>query len=81
MIIEIDGYQTHALLKGKVHNLPALKKQINETYRLSLEQGDFVALFCRRYNFEPIAPCVMPEPIQADYVVDLDTLRIYRPKY
>ena len=77
MIIEIESYLGNRMLFGKSISEYELRKLINQIL-LQTDENQFLYWLCSRYNFEKIK---FSNEIEADYVVDLDTHEIYKPKF
>jgi hypothetical protein len=54
MIIEIDGFFTHALLTGKKCSKKQLKQMYVKAKELNSDPGDFPSIISRLYHFEQI---------------------------
>lgn len=78
VIIEIDGFYCHALLSGKKYSKKQLKQMYWQSKQLTCDPKDFHYVFCRLYNFEKIN---FSEDIEVNFVLDIDTDRIYSPTY
>ena len=78
MIIEIESYERKNLyLSGGTCSGKSLRDKMNHI--LAMSNGNFVELFCRIYGFERVPDGV--EIDTADFVIDLDTYIVYKPKY
>lgn len=78
MIIEIESYNIKNLyLSGGSCSEKSLREKMNHI--LAMSDGNFTELFCRVYGFELISDSV--EIDAPDFVIDLDTYILYKPKY
>lgn len=78
LIIEIDGYFHQVVLSRKKSSKQQLKQKHLQVKKLTYEIKDLPNGFCRIHNFEQIPyDC----NIQVDFVIDIDTDRIYSPSY
>lgn len=78
MIIEIDGYFHSALITGKKCTKEQLRKKYFQTKKHSANMNNFPELFCRMHHFDQIP---FDSEIEAEFVIDTDTDRIYQPSY
>lgn len=78
IIIEIDGYVNQVILRGRKCSKQQLKQMYFQVKELTRETSGLPNIFCRLYNFEQIS---YSEDIEVDFVIDLDTDRIYSPSY
>jgi hypothetical protein len=78
MIIEIEGYFHQALLKGEKCTKQKLKQMYLEVKELPIEITDLPNIFCRLHGFEQIP---YDKDIVVEFVIDIDTDRIYTPSY
>ena len=78
MIIEMDGYFNQAILIGRECSKQQLKQMYLQAKKLTLDTGNLPNIFCRLHNFEQVPHS---EDIKVDFVIDLDTDRIYSPSY
>jgi len=77
MIIEIESVYDNILLYGRNLKLNELQIIMKELLVLVGEK-DFIFSFCMRYKYEIIPYDIN---IKVDYVIDLDTHTIIKPKY
>ena len=73
MIIEIEAYYGDCYLFGENMSLSELKEQTNSILN-EVSESDFVSIFCARCNFEKLDSY----DGFADWVIDLDTHKIYK---
>lgn len=79
MIIEIESYLGDYIIEGKKHTKSELEEMLkNIVNEENYKNCDFVKLFCLKYSFELLK---INERTKADYVIDLDTYQIYKPKF
>ena len=78
MIIEIEGYQIKAFVSGKKCTAGKLQWQMKKVVERIGDDQDFVSLFCHLFDYEEIA---YSDETEADYVIDTDILRLYKPVY
>ena len=76
MVVEIEGYETEAIIWGKKCGLEELRMKMLETLNKAPEKY-FVALFCRMWDFAEI---LYTENMQVDFVIDTDTHIVYKPR-
>ena len=77
MLVYIESYFGDSLISGKRCTEKELREKFNRAVKLN-EGGDFPALFCRMFEFEELP---LSQKIQVDYIMDLDTHRVYMPHY
>ncbi|KGA98370.1 hypothetical protein AJ85_04105 [Alkalihalobacillus alcalophilus ATCC 27647 = CGMCC 1.3604] len=80
MIIEVDGcfFKERVLLKGKRCTMKQLRQKYFQVKSTGCQLEDLPNLFCRIHSFEKL---VADEDLEVDFVIDLDTDRIYAPRY
>ncbi len=78
MIIEIEGYQIKAFVSGKKCTAGKLQWQMKKVMERIGDNQHFVSLFCHLFDYEEIA---YSDETEADYVIDTDILRVYKPVY
>ena len=78
MIIEIEGYHIKAFVSGKKCTAGKLQWQMKKVMEHIGDDQDFVSLFCHLFDYEEIA---YSDETEADYVIDTDILRVYKPVY
>ena len=77
MIIELESVYDNILLYGRNLKQNELKAIMEELLVLVGEKN-FLSSFCMRYKYEIIP---YDNNIKVDYVLDLDTHTIIKPKY
>ncbi|MFS0595095.1 hypothetical protein AB1L05_26390 [Cytobacillus horneckiae] len=78
LVIEIEGYFLQVLLIGKSCSEQQLKEKYLQAKELSYDLKDLPPAFCKLHNFELIPyDC----DIKVEFVIDIDTDRIYTPTY
>lgn len=77
MLIEIESFYGDKLLHGRKIEFSELKEATQNIID-SANEKDFCALFCAQFGFEEIT---YSDGQKVDYVIDLDTHLIHRPKY
>ncbi|WP_409292883.1 hypothetical protein [Peribacillus sp. SCS-37] len=80
LIIEIEGYSIQVLLTGKKCSKQQLKQEYLQAKELTYEIKDLPNVLCRLHNFEQI-PYESESDREVDFVIDIDTERIYSPSY
>lgn len=78
LIIEIEGYGIQILLTGKKCSKQQLKHNYFLAKELCYEIMDLPNVFCRLHGFEQIP---YDNEMIVDFVIDIDTERIYSPSY
>ena len=78
MIIEIEGYQIKAFVSGKKCTAGKLQWQMKKVMEHIADNQHFISLFCRLFDYEEI---VYSDETEADYVIDTDIHRVYKPVY
>lgn len=77
MLVWIESYQGDRLISGKKCSEKELREKMN--FILEINEGeDFTAIFCRMHQFDEYP---LSKDIRVDFVIDLDTYRLYAPKY
>ncbi len=77
MLVYIESYWGDRLISGK----KCSEKELRQKMKLVLEitqSEDFTALFCRMHQFDEYP---LTDDIETDFVLDLDTCLVYKPKY
>lgn len=77
MLIELESVYGDKIICGKHLDKSELQNALNEIL-MTAEERSFSSVFCGRYGYEEV-PCSYF--IQVDYVIDLDTHLIFKPKY
>ncbi len=77
MILEIESVYSDAILHGKTFNGDELRAIVKELLT-HFDESEFVSIFCSRYDYE-----ILPydKDIPVDYIIDLDTHLVIKPKY
>ncbi len=78
MIVEIEGYEIEALVSGKKCTGGRLQWQMKKVIGRIEDNRYFVSLFCLLFGYEEIE---YSDEIKADYVIDIDIYRVYKPVY
>ncbi len=78
MLVIIDGYFHRVLLSGAKCNKKDLKQKYLQAKRLTTDIRDLPNVFRRLHCFEQIP---LDNDVEADFVIDTDTDRIYKPIY
>lgn len=80
VIIEMNGFFAKAILIGKRCTQKELKQKFFQALDMMIDENqiEIIQVFCRLHHFEPIA---YSKDTEADFVIDLDTDRIYKPWY
>ena len=80
MIIEIEGYhiKNRILVTGKKCTGGKLRWQMKKVIKHTEDDRHFLSLFCLLYGYEQI---VYSDEIMADFVIDIDIYRVYKPVY
>lgn len=80
VIVEIDGFYGNSLVVGKTCSITELRHKVDVTQSHCTSMVDFTDVFCRLFHFERL-PSMYKEGVRSDYVIDIDTDRIYMPRY
>lgn len=75
MIVEIESYLGDYYLFGNTMTCSELGKEVAILLN-EVPEKDFTSVFCSRCNFEKLES---NKKIIADYVIDLDTHKLYKP--
>ena len=77
VLILIESFPRDRLISGKSCSAKELEERFRQVLKLAGEK-DFADVFCRMYGFEEY---LMEKDIPVDFVIDLDTHLLYRPRY
>lgn len=81
MIIEFESYFGNCIVTGKQCSKKRLREMLKESLKIcDYNLNNIVRIFCSIYNFD-ITIIKEQKDIQIDFVIDLDTQLIYKPKY
>ena len=78
MIVEIEGYETEAFVSGKKCSAGKLLWQMKKVIEHTEDHRYFTSLFCLMFGYDRI---IYSDEISADFVIDIDTYRVYKPMY
>ena len=77
MLIEIESAYGDKLIRGSRLDREALQNALKEILQ-TVSEKDFLSVFCTRYGYEELP---YSDTIRVDYVLDLDTHLLIKPKY
>ena len=77
MLIELESVYGEKLIHGHYLKRDELQNAITEILQVVTEE-DFLSAFCARYGYEELP---YTDPTCVDYVIDLDTHLLIKPKY
>ena len=77
MLIELEPVYGDQIIFGQYFDRNDLQKMMEDLLKIISEQ-DFSSAFCARYGYEEIT---CSDTIRVDYIIDLDTHRLIKPKY
>ena len=77
MLIQIESTYGDKLICGSYLDREELQNALIYILQIVSEK-DFLTVFCTRYRYEEI-PC--SDTIRVDYIIDLDTHLLIKPKY
>lgn len=77
VLVYIESFWGVKIISGKKCTEKELRQKFKKTIKTT-DAKDFTALFCRMFQFEEQS---LDENIQVDFVIDLDTLLVYTPRY
>ena len=77
MLIEIESFYGNKLISGKKCTGKELRSKFKEAIKMA-DTDNFTVLFCRLFQFEEIP---FDDNDKVDYVIDLDTYLVYKPRY
>ena len=77
MLIEIESAYGDKLIHGSHLDREELQNALKEILQIVSEK-DFPSSFCARYGYEELP---YSDTIRVDYILDLDTHLLIKPKY
>lgn len=77
MILEIESVYGDAIIHGKHFCESDLRTIVKELLSY-VNESEFVSNFCMRYEYELLP---YDDNIKVDYIIDLDTHLLIKPKY
>ena len=77
MIIEIESVYGDSLLHGRKMTSSEIDKVMKDVLNVVSEK-EFIEVFCTKLGYEKFD---YQEEIQVDYVIDIDTHKVYKPRY
>lgn len=77
MIIEIESVYGDSLLHGRKMTLSEIDKIMKDVLNVVSEQ-EFIEVFCNRTDCEVLG---YRSDVYVDYIIDLDTYTVYKPRY
>ena len=77
MLIELESVYGDRIIHGKHFGKKDLRKALDEILNAADERA-FISVFCARYGYEEVQ---CSDDVQVDYIIDLDTHRLIKPKY
>ena len=77
MLIEIESVYGDKMILGKHFDRSDLQKAVDALLK-RIGERDFPSAFCSCYGYEKIP---YSDTARVDYVIDLDTHRLYKPVY
>lgn len=77
MIVEIESVYGDSLLHGRKMTLSEIKNLTNKVLNMVSEQ-EFIEVFCNKTGCEVLD---YQSDVNVDYIIDLDTHKIYKPRY
>ena len=77
MLIEIESAYGDKLIRGSHLDREALQNALKEILP-TVSEKDFLSVFCTRYGYEELP---YSDTILVDYIFDLDTHLLIKPKY
>ena len=77
MLIEIETVYGDKIIHGRHFEYTELKN-VFRNFIATVSEKDFVATFCADYGYEEIS---YADDIVVDYVIDLDTHMLIKPKF
>ncbi|WP_246313927.1 hypothetical protein [Paenibacillus foliorum] len=78
MLVEFDAYYHRVHIIGVKCNKQELKQKYLQAKNLTSIIRDLPDVFCKLHSFEQIP---LDNNVKADFVIDTDTDRIYKPIY
>ena len=77
MLIELESVYGDKIIHGKYLTPNTLQHAMDEILK-TVEERDFFSVFCARYGYEELQST---DPVPVDYVMDLDTHILIKPKH
>jgi predicted nucleic-acid-binding Zn-ribbon protein len=77
MLIEIESVYGDKLIHGNHLDREELQNALKEILQ-KVSEKDFSAIFCARYGYEELR---CSDTVRVDYIIDLDTHLLNKPKY
>jgi len=77
MLVCIENFFGDTLISGKKCAEKELREKFNTVIKLTNAE-DFTRLFCCRFHFNELP---YTEDVQVDFVIDLDTHLVYKPRF
>lgn len=77
MLIELESVYGDKIIHGKHLERCELQNTLSELLS-TVDERDFSSVFCARYGYEEVP---YSDTIRVDYVIDLDTHLLLKPKY
>ena len=77
MLIEIESTYGDKLIHGSHLDREELQNAFKEILQ-TVSEKDFLSVFCARYGYEELP---YSDTIRVDYILDLDTHLLIKPKY
>ena len=77
MLIELESAYGDRIICGKHLTKSKLHNAMCEIFETN-DERDFLSVFCAQYGYEELHDT---DTVQVDYVLDLDTHQLFKPKY
>ena len=77
MLIELESVYGDKLIHGSHLNGNELQNAIKEILQ-TVSEKEFFSVFCARYGYEELP---YSSAVRVDYIIDLDTHLLIKPKY
>jgi len=77
MLVFIESFWGNKIITGKKCTENELRNKFKKALKIT-QTAEFTALFCRMFQFDELP---LDEDIHVDYIMDLDTLLVYKPRY
>ena len=77
MLIELECVYGDKLIHGSHLNSNELQNAIREILQ-TVSEKEFFSVFCARYGYEELP---YSNAVRVDYIIDLDTHLLIKPKY
>lgn len=77
MIVEIESVYGDSLLHGRKMTLSEIDKMMKEVLNVASEK-EFIEVFCNKTGCEVLG---YQSDVYVDYIIDLDTHIVYKPRY